>query len=165
VRTPARPTMRSTQRLSMCPFPPRVPMVDGPFPPRRHRWPTSRCARRPRKSRWEGPRLRRSRPDAPHRSLLPARTPTRERHRFERPTWFEPSCISSSHRRAWHDGHARPRWLRFSGRASSRALVPLADRADRLHPRPPHRRGRAHETKPPTRSGGARRLVRRLPSR
>jgi hypothetical protein len=35
----------------MCPFPPRVPMVDGPFPPRRHRWPTSSCARQSRKSR------------------------------------------------------------------------------------------------------------------
>jgi hypothetical protein len=41
------------------PFPPRVPMVDRPFPPRRHRWPTSSCARQPRKSRWESPRLRR----------------------------------------------------------------------------------------------------------
>ena len=47
------------------------------------------------------------------------------------------------HRRAWHDRHARPRCLRSSGRASCRARAPLADRADRLHPRPPHRRRRA----------------------
>src|SRR5205814_64232 len=30
-----------------CPFPARVPVVDRSFPPRRHRWPTSSCARRP----------------------------------------------------------------------------------------------------------------------
>jgi hypothetical protein len=50
--------MRSTQRPSIVPCPPRVPMVDRPFPPRRHRWPTSSCARQPRKSRRESPRCR-----------------------------------------------------------------------------------------------------------
>src|SRR6266545_4100578 len=54
--------MRSTRRPSTCPFPPRVPMVDRPFPPRRHRWPTSSCARQPRKSRWENGLVRGERP-------------------------------------------------------------------------------------------------------
>jgi hypothetical protein len=73
--------MRSTERPSMCPFSPRVSMVDGPFPPRGHRWPTSGCARQPRKSRSESPagvdltRLT---------AQYSRRTPIRERHRFRK---------------------------------------------------------------------------------
>src|SRR5581483_10209022 len=62
VPTPSGPTMRSIQRPSMCPYPLRVPTVDRPFPPRRHRWPTSSCARQPRKSRCENGVVRGERP-------------------------------------------------------------------------------------------------------
>src|SRR3954462_8867980 len=52
----------SPERYSRCVSFPRSRTHGRPtFPPRRHRWPTSSCARRPRKSRW------------------PARTPTSTR--------------------------------------------------------------------------------------
>jgi hypothetical protein len=56
---PRGPAMRSPSGPPNVSFPPRVPLDDGPFPPRRHRCPISSCARQPRKSRWESPRLRR----------------------------------------------------------------------------------------------------------
>jgi hypothetical protein len=71
--------MRSTQRPSIVPCPPRVPMVDRPFPPSRHRWPTSSSARQPRKSRRESPRCRvderRPTPTSRTSDLLPQRPP------------------------------------------------------------------------------------------